>query len=54
MLRKANSFHLSDGIGKMTSKVKAMFSVLSRNKTQAELATDYEIHPNSLLYRLCD
>lgn len=38
----------------MISKIKLMLSAKHGNKTLAELATDYEIHPKSLLYRLCD
>lgn len=37
----------------MISKIKVMLSAMHGNKTLAELATDYEIYPNSLLYRLC-
>ena len=38
----------------MISKIKLMLSAMHGSKTLAELATDYEIHPKSLLYRLCD
>lgn len=47
-------YRLSDGIGKITSKARVGLSALHGNKTSAELATDYEIHPKSMLYRLCD
>lgn len=36
---------------KISSRVVNLFS---RNKTQAELATDYDIHPKSMLYRFCE
>lgn len=37
----------------MISRIKVMLSVMHGNKSLAELATDYEIYPNSLLYRFC-
>jgi putative glycosyltransferase (TIGR04372 family) len=42
---------LSDRLSKIISQA---MSSLHGNKTPAELATDYEIHPQSMLYRLCD
>lgn len=41
-------------ICQLAVKAKNSLSSLHGNKTAAELATDYEIHPNSALYRLCD
>lgn len=46
-------YRLSDGIGKITSKAKLWLSDL-HGKTPEELATDYEVHPKSMLYQLCD
>jgi putative glycosyltransferase (TIGR04372 family) len=34
--------------------IRVMMSSMRSSKTLAELATDYEIHPQSLLYRVCD
>lgn len=45
---------MSNMIGKITSKAMGALSALHGNKTLAELATDYEVHPKSMLYRLCD
>jgi len=35
-------------------KAKSLLARIHGNKTPAELATNYEIHPNSVLYRFCD
>lgn len=44
----------SRGTRPLAARVKLLLSSLHGDKTDAELATDYEIHPNSMLYRLCE
>lgn len=39
---------------KVISRLKVMISSMHGTKSLSELATDYEIHPKSFLYRLCD
>ncbi|MBK6908545.1 MAG: TIGR04372 family glycosyltransferase [Rhodocyclaceae bacterium] len=45
---------LSRGANQMAIKAKNWLASLHGHKTTAELATGYEIHPNSVLYRFCD
>ncbi len=47
------SYRVGERIRNVLSKAKHILWVLHGKKTTAELATDYEIHPNSLLYNLC-
>jgi putative glycosyltransferase (TIGR04372 family) len=47
-------YALCDRVGKTISKAKMILFSLHSKKAPAELATDYEIHPESMLYRLCD
>jgi putative glycosyltransferase (TIGR04372 family) len=47
------SYRIGEKIHDVLSKAKHILWVLHGKKTTAELATDYEIHPNSLLYKLC-
>ncbi len=44
---------MKDVIRKFTSGAQTFFSALHGKKTPQELATDYEIHPRSGLYKLC-
>ena len=54
MKEKGTNFRRGVGVGVMGQNLKKVLASIHGTKSPDELATDYEIFPKSLLYRLCD